>query len=158
MPIQELLKGIFKCNENAQNLSVCLKELLNDIKEIDNFTFDDEIYTIKKQLSSDLKMLYQLYGLNSANSRYACFYCFFNFDEKIENNKIQDLKIERNLNDINNLIHEKTVDKRKGHILHPIIDFINFDEVIIDKLHMVLRITDQFFDILMTKIISTVFS
>ena len=45
----------------------------------------------------------------------------------------------------------KTKDQRQGYVREPLIDFIEFDSVLIDTLHLLLRITDKLFDVLFKK-------
>lgn len=42
--------------------------------------------------------------------------------------------------------------ENQGYIKQPIVDFIDFNLVIVDMLHLYLRITDKFFEILITKL------
>lgn len=149
-------KGIFKCRENTEDLKICLNELLNEIKLFNQTKINEKDFRIKILFSADLKLLHCIFGLNGPNSHFSCFYCFNNFENKInKSTNIEELKIVRNQKDAKILYKHKTLNERKGHSNEPIIDFIEYNDVIIDKLHMVLRITDQFFNALIKKIIAS---
>ncbi len=45
-----------------------------------------------------------------------------------------------------------TIDDRKGYINPPIFDFIAFDKIVVDLLHLFLRITDKLFELLLRRL------
>ncbi|XP_067023592.1 uncharacterized protein [Acropora muricata] len=84
-----------------------------------------------------------VYGLNSATGKYFCIWCYCT-KAKICDFSIQDWPIERNLQQCIKNSAEKTTDGRKGSIHEPIIS-IPFTQVIVDTLHLFLRIMGLLF-------------
>ena len=97
-----------------------------------------------------------MYGINSANSSKPCIWC------KCDKKKFGDLNQEWSIVDKSKgarclteagqkCLEKKALDKQ-GYIKKPIIDFIDFDNCVIDLLHLFLRITDRLMDLLLGKI------
>ena len=104
---------------------------MQNLSSITEITIGEKTFTIVFHLGGDLKFLALVLGINAANSNFPCPICttdkkeFKNFDA-CTNNK-------RNIGDMS----------QNGQTKQPIIDFIPIDRVIIDPLHMRLRITDK---------------
>lgn len=103
-------------------------------------------------MGGDLKFLALIYGINAANSKYPCIYCTNNFETKLD--KKEPLSFSKRTIDESKALYElKDIDSRKGYIEEALFDFIDFDHIVVDLLHLYLRITDKFFNILIDKII-----
>lgn len=92
---------------------------------------------------SDWKFLAMAYGLNAATGKYFCIWCYCR-KAKICDFSIHDWPIERNLQQCMKNSAEKTTDGRKGSIHEPLIS-IPFTQVIVDTLHLFLRIMGLLF-------------
>ena len=125
-------------NENYEEVSGSLKDTLDLLEKINNIQIGDKTYNILFYLGADYKMLRLIYGQKSSNASESCVWCKFDMS-KTPNIKA-DFQIFRKLNDI---------DKH----LEPIIKFIPFEKCVVDLLHLLLRITDQLFKLLIFKLI-----
>ena len=100
-------------------------------------------------IGGDMKMLAILFGLKAANSTFPCPWCKWNKNEIDHYNDQQD--IHRTLRDANDHYNEEEF----GYKNEPIIKFIDFDCIIIDTLHLHLRLTDQLFGLFFQLIIGS---
>ena len=138
-------------SENYEQIETSLKELLDSIKNINEIELIGNVYQIKKCFGGDLKFLALLYGLNAANSDYPCIWCKCNITEKLDLKKLKNWSIsDRKLAESAKIIQSGRASK--GYIKPPILNFIDFDSVILDMLHLYLRVTDRFFEIIGTLI------
>lgn len=127
--------GVFNIDsEKYDELEICLKELvieLSELKEIKNNDTDTETSDqIDYYLGGDLKFISLVMGINDANSAHPCPFCY----AKNENFHIFD--------DCYNKMRTYGDKEQKGQKRVPIINFIPVNRVIVDVLHMFLRITD----------------
>jgi hypothetical protein len=115
--------------------------MLSIIKDFNILEINNEKLKIEYFLSSDYKMLLNLYGHKGSNSKESCLWCKKNLKEppNIEEN----LLIERTLDDSYTA---------NGHN-EPIINFIEYKNCVIDLLHLLLRVSDHLFEILIAKLI-----
>jgi len=114
-----------------------LEEPLRIIENIENINIDGKLFRIKYFLGGDFKMLRILYGQRAANAREGCLWCNANLIDRPDINA-------------NWPIH-RTISGPKEH-LDPIIDFIDYKNCVVDVLHMLLRITDQLYELLLIKL------
>ena len=107
-------------------------------------------------MGGDMKFLAIMYGINSANSSKPCIWCkcekknFFNLENQWS--IIDKSKGARSLNEAALKFLEKKSSDKCGYIRNPIIDFIEFENCVIDLLHLFLRITDRLMDLLINKL------
>ena len=109
-------------------------ELLKKTKSIE---LRGKSFGIDFLLTSDYKMLLILLGKKAANADDACIYCRVSLTEPPDS----DAKwpIFRSLND-----YPENND--------PIIDFIEYKKIVVDCLHMLLRVSDSFYKALLAKL------
>lgn len=119
--------------------------MLSRLSKIEKVIVNGNEYKIKFKASGDMNFLLISYGLNAANSTYSCFYCTGKKNEfgQLEQNN----SINRSIQDANNLNRDTTkcnnIHSNKGYIHSPLIDFIDFPEVVYDTLHVYLRIPEK---------------
>ena len=134
-------------SENYEQIEASLRELLDLIKNINEIELGGNVYQVKKCFGGDLKFLALLYGLNAANSDYPCIWCKCNITEKLDLTRLKDWSIsDRKLTESAQIVQSGR--ESKGYIRPPILNFIEFDSVILDMLHLYLRVTDRFFEII----------
>ena len=112
-------------------------ELLELLKNTKNVEIDGQIYEIDYKVTCDYKMLLILFGKKAANADDACVYCRVHLRDppNVEAN----YPIFRTLKD--------TPDN-----LNPILNFIEYKNVIPDFLHLFLRLTDSLYKLLLMKL------
>jgi hypothetical protein len=142
--------GMFEiANENYIQLDLALKDLLAGLEVIKEIEIDNVTYNIKMMLGGDLKSIALLFGINCANSNYSCVWCHCNL-----RGELTDLDGEWKIDRSQSLSIEKCgTENCLGYKHKPLITFIEFDCIVIDHLHLLLRISDQLFDLLQEKLI-----
>ena len=116
-------------------------------------------YQIKFFLGGDLKFLIAINAIKGANSKYPCIWCVW--ENKILQEdpsiKVEDLAIFKEIWKINGRSHAEArnkskenndIDLKQGYSGESILDFLNFEENIVDVLHLFLRISNKLFDAL----------
>ena len=121
-------------SENYDDLQICLKEILEMLANVDKVEICGKMFGIEYYLGSDYKMLRLLLGQKASNGLEGCLYCKCS------------MRSVPNKNDIWQ-IGETNKD------LEPIIKFIPIEKCVVDLLHLLLRITDQFYKLLFLKFV-----
>ena len=146
-------------NENHDFFKKALKELIEKLRKIREIELSSIKYQIKFFLGGDLKFLSAINAIKGANSKYPCIWCVW--ENKILQEdpsiKVEDLAIFKEIWKINGRSHAEArnkskenndIDLKQGYSGESILDFINFEENIVDVLHLFLRISDKLFDAL----------
>jgi len=146
--------GVFEIvKESYEELLTCFAEIIPILRTIKTFQIDDKIFNIEFYLAGDMKFLATAMGINQANSNFACVWCTAH---------IQDFGLEWSISDPMfgarshkesevKRVHKNSLN-RLGYIAVPLFDFIPFQNVIIDLLHLFLRITDKLTDYILDDI------
>lgn len=138
------IKGIFRViKEDYETISKALKEIIEDLQDLQTVKINDIDFDVKYTLGGDLKWIALITGINAANADYPCPWCKFN--KKSDN----DLRKDWNLRDRS---HQESKENQNsfGYINQPMFKFIKFEEIVVDNLHLLLRITDVIFEKLIT--------
>jgi hypothetical protein len=116
-----------------------LKEIIEELQNFRELLINGIEYNIKYTLGGDLKWLAIVTGINAANSDQPCPWCKFNK----KNN--DDLKKSWSISDRS---HEESEANQNsfGYKNQTLFKFIKFEEIVIDSLHLLLRITDVLFE------------
>ena len=142
--------AIFKMAETYENLAAALEDICNEGKEMRSITIDDKRYEIETYLGGDLKFLAMVCGIDAANCEHACIWC------KCSTSARWDMSQEWSITDIAK--GARTIDEiaefasMKYHKFNcsrkPLFPFIPIHRVIIDTLHLFLRICDVLINLL----------
>ena len=132
--------------EKYDNIKESLKELLQQLEIIDKLDINSKEYKIKYKVGCDMKMLAILFGINAANSNFSCLWCNCNLSQPV--NMQMEWSISRTQADAST--HH--LNGFEGYTEEPIIKFVDFDCIVIDTLHLLLRISDKLFNLLLKKI------
>lgn len=120
-------------------------------------TIKNITYNVNFQLGGDLKWLATVLGVGAGNSDFPCPWCTWKSESK------KDIWTETEINSIwpidgrdhqtaACLSKEKTSSKRKGYLREPIFPFIEFSNTVVDPLHLMLRISDKLFELLLLRL------
>ena len=105
---------------------------------------DGETVTLELFLGGDYKFILLMLGLSGATSNYACAWCKIHKAERwnmtYDLNHYNSPDLQRTLKEMNELANKKT--KQKYCCVNPPILNIELDHVILDELHLLLRIMD----------------
>ena len=145
--------AILKVSENYEELQAGLADIISEAKDIEVLTIQDQVYTIQFYLGGDLKFLAIVCGIESATAVHACVWC------KCSKSQRPDMKLQWSISDPSKgartvrEIMEKCklakTNKNRYNCKHPpLFPFISINRVIIDTLHLFLRISDKLTDLL----------
>lgn len=129
--------------ENYENLKVALESLLAELKEIHNVQLNTKTYKIQKMLGGDMKSLSLLMGIVSSSGVHTCCWCHCDVGARGTLEIDRDWAIERTQLQA----AQEWENDTNGYHNKPLIDFIEYDCVVIDLLHLLLRISDQLFNL-----------
>jgi len=118
-----------------------LQDLKNQGLVINNIKWDFQLY-----FSSDWKFLAICLGFNGANSKNFCPWCTISKSQQGDLSK--EWKISK---DMDKIIEQTNY--YKGHSRMPLFDMIPLNHWIPDELHVMLRITDRLWDLLIAELI-----
>ncbi|MCG8627032.1 MAG: hypothetical protein MJE68_34160, partial [Proteobacteria bacterium] len=150
---------IARVAEDYANLSVILADI---IKEVDNINehgleVNGVKYTVHFYLGADWKFLAMACGLDAANSKYACIWCTCYKDDRYKVDKEWSITdVEKGARTITSIISASKLPTKSPRRFNcsrtPLFQAIPIYRVIIDNLHLFLRITDNLINLLITEL------
>ncbi len=146
--------AIFREQENYDSLFRALADVRKEVNELKRIKVAENWYTIEYFLGGDMKFLALATGIDSAASTYACVWCKCpatdRFDADMAWSAIDTSKGARTVEE--NFQNSKLPkSKKKFNVSHePLFRNIPLDHVIVDNLHLFLRISDVLIDLVIT--------
>ena len=145
--------GIFKVSESYDNLGNALKDIIEEAKDLEVVTADGKVYQVLYFLGGDWKFLALVCGLESASSDHACIWC------KCPKLKRWDMSVTWSMSDpekggrtTEEIAEKAQLPKSSKHRYNcskaPLFSFIPLCRVVIDSLHLFLRIADVLINLL----------
>ena len=144
--------GIASARENYICISESFSDIFNDINDIMGTSIIGEIpfecsngkaYYLELFLGGDMNFLLTALGLNAANSKYSCLCCkidkYCRGDMSKDENYYSSEKMKRTLHGMKILHSKKSND---FGCIHPPLLNIDLNHVVVDKLHLLMRIVD----------------
>ena len=136
--------AILKTGESYDNLASGLVDIADEINSLKNIKVCGKEYILEYFLGGDMKFLALVCGINAANGTYSC--------GSMGYDKIMVIyKGARTISEIETLSRKPT-NKCLGCINAPIFNAIPIDHVIIDSLHLFLRIADLLINLLILEL------
>ena len=134
--------AIMKIKENYDEIRHGLKDLINEMRTLSEIIVNGRTLNVVYYLGGDWKFLACVCGIGAANSEYACIWCTCSKKERCKKEMSWSITDESK--------GARTVDKisvwqRRGRYSCknvPLFDFIPVKNVVIDVLHLFLRISD----------------
>lgn len=132
-----------------------MKELLLKLENTKEIVLNKTTYRISFHAGGDLKWLSVVFGINAANSLYPCPWCTWKMKDKMTE---ADLNEKFSIHGRSHAMAEiclnntKSIDARKGYIDKSLFSFIEFHKIVVDMLHMTLRITDKLLHMLLFRL------
>ena len=142
---------IIKTTENYDNLKKSLADLNNEMSNLKEITVNSHKYSIEYFLGGDWKFLACVCGLRVANQNFACIWCKCPRNERFISKKwsITDKSLwARDSQEIGKYAKSKQYNCKTN----PLFDFIPIDHIIIDTLHLFLRISDNLIELLIREL------
>ncbi|CAG8534028.1 2289_t:CDS:2 [Scutellospora calospora] len=136
--------------ECYESLEIALSILISDLNSIKNCYIDKQgrQWQIKLYFSADWKMLALCLGHKAANSNHFCLWCHCNKNEN--GNLDRDWTIQKNIEEIN-----KNYITINGHKNKPLFSMIPLTNWVPDELHLLLRITDRLWILILSELKTT---
>ena len=158
--IAETATGNYTCclfdisKEDYETMYTCLAEIKTEIDNLKELEIDGCVYKIEKFIGGDLKMLAIIYGINRATANCPCIWCVWdkrklvNKDiDKVEEEIKKEWSIIKTEKGARTLSDSISSVGSNGYVNVPIFN-IPFHRIVIDTLHLFLRITDVLYDLL----------
>ena len=138
---------LFPGTENYSTLKVAANTLIQELQELSNtgMVINNILWSFELFFSSDWKFLAICLRFNAANSNYFCPWC------KIAKNQRGDRQIEWVISKSMSILNENPT-AYPGHQLPPLFNMIPLENYIPDKLHIMLRITDRLWELILQEI------
>ena len=138
---------LFPGTENYSTLKIATNDLIQELQELSNtgMIINNIFWKFELFFSSDWKFLAICLGFNAANSNYFCPWC------QIAKNQCGDGQIEWKISKSMSILNENPT-AYPGHNLPPLFNMISLDNHIPDKLHIMLRVTDRLWELMLQEI------
>lgn len=149
--------AIFKVAENYDDLAAALQDIISEAKDLELLTIEEKVYNIQFFLGGDWKFLAIVCGLESATAEYACIWCKCpkrqRYDMDLTWSLLNSDKGGRTINEIANKSKLAKSNKNRFNCSRePLFPFIPMTQVVIDSLHLFLRISDVLINLLIRDI------
>ena len=143
--------------EKYEDLASGLEDIIREARDLEVVTIEEQVYRIQLVLGGDWKFLALVCGLESATSQYACIWCKCPKDKRWDMGLVWSLddpeKGGRTVEEITDKSKlAKTSKNRFNCCRIPLFPFILLQRVVIDSLHLFLRISDVLINLLIRDI------
>ena len=146
--------AIFKATENYDDMKLCLQDIVKDVETIETITVREQEFAIEYFIGGDWKFLAMITGIDSASSTYACTWCKCPSLERHDSSQtwsISDTEHGARTIEENNIIARSK--RKQFNVSHePTFKQIPLTHVIVDNLHMFLRVADTLIDLLLLEL------
>ena len=144
--------AIIKEAESYDTLSTSISDLVAEMQPLKEISVDDVKYNLEYFLGGDWKFLACVCGIGAANADYACIWCKCAHLDRCDTTKQWSIldaeKGARKLDEI-----EKNARSRKENCKSkPLFEFIPLSHVVIDTLHLFLRVSDNLIALLVREL------
>ena len=139
--------AILKIVENYEELATGLQDICEEAADLEVVSIQGKIYNIKFFLGGDRKYLATTCGIESASAEYSCIWC------KCSKSQRANTALEWSVTDVSKgartvqEIKEKAMLSKRSKVRYsccraPLFPFIPMEQVVIDTLHLFLRVSD----------------
>ena len=144
--------AIIKSGENYNMLAESLKDIIEEMQDLKEISVDNQNYNFEYFLRGDWKFLACVCGLGAANADYACIWCKCARLDRCDINKHWSiLEPEHGAQTLSEIV-KFARSKKFNCISQPLFMFIPITHVVIDTLHLFLRISDNLTDLLIREL------
>jgi len=139
--------AILKTTEGYDEILAGLQDICDEARDIEVISIDQKVYQVTWFLGGDWKFLALVCGLDNASSNFSCIWC------KCPKSKRSDMTLQWSINDsaegarsVEEISHKAKLSSNSKNRFNcsnkPIFSFIPMERVVIDHLHLFLRISD----------------
>jgi hypothetical protein len=137
--------AVLQVPEDYGSLSSSLSDIIEEARELKSINVNEVEHEIEYFLGGDMKFLAIMCGIESATARFSCIWCKCPSEDRWDMTKewsaFDTKKGARTIDEIERFM-ALPKNRRKGCQGKPIFSFIPIDHVIIDTLHLYLRVSD----------------
>jgi hypothetical protein len=147
IPNNHFVTVLYPGNENYDSLNNAMSLFLKELHELKQYglKINRIRWEVNLYFSSDWKFLCICLGFNNANSKYFCPWCEASKDNRDDLNANWKMTKTMEQLNINYSIY-------KGHRKPPLFNMISLDNWLIDELHIMLRITDCLWNLVLCEL------
>jgi len=142
--------AIFKTDEDYAGLNNALEDLVSEVERLKRIEVDGTFYSIEYYLGGDWKFLATVTGIDSASCMYACIWCKCSANDRWDMDKqwsISDPSHGARTIEENMQLASRPRSKKQYNVTHkPLFPSIPLTNVVIDNLHLFLRVSDVLFN------------
>ena len=150
---------IARVAEDYANLSIILADIIKEVDDINEHGLEVNgvQYTVNFNLGADWKFLSMACGIDAANSKYACIWCTCSKDDRHRVDKEWSITDEnKGARTVTPIISASKLPAKSPKQFNcsriPLFQAIPIHQVIIDNLHLFLRIADNLINLLITEL------
>jgi len=138
---------LFPGTENYSTLKIAASDFIKELQELSNsgMMINNTLWNFELFFSSDWKFLAICLGFNAANSNYFCPWCMITKNQR--GNGQVEWKISKSMSVLN-----ENLTAYPGHQHPPLFNMISIKNHVPDKLHIMLRITDRLWELVLQEI------
>ena len=141
------LIAIFHGSESYDQVKQSIRDILEEAKMLQTFTFLGRTLFLEYYLGGDLEFLNMVCGIDSCSSKFSCLWCKCPSEERYNTALAWSMVEEKHGARTNQEISSMAAIKSKSNKFNcsnpPIFNFIPIARVVPDSLHLFLRISDQ---------------
>lgn len=148
--------AIFKEAEKYEQLRMALEDVRKEVEQLDTIIVDGISYKVNFYLGGDWKFLALVTGINSASCRHSCIWCKCPSQERHLTDKqwsLIDVELGARTIEENIELSRLPKSRKKFNVSHaPLFPTIPLRNVVIDNLHLFLRVADVLVDLLIVEL------
>ena len=147
---------VLKESEDYDSMMAGLSDLRKEVESLKSITVNELTFTIEYFLGGDWKFLAMATGLDSASSTFACIWCKCPADQRANTTKkwsAIDTECGARTIEENKTLSSSTRSSKKFNVSNfPLFPTIPLTNVVVDNLHMFLRVSDVLIDLLIVEL------
>ena len=154
--------AIFKEPESYTSMQACLSDIREEAESLASITIDGVTFEIEYYLGGDWKFLAMATGIDSATSMYACIWCKCPTAERANTTTAERANTTKKWSITDTSKGARTIEENvqlggrstaKFNVSHvPLFPKIPLTRVIVDNLHMFLRVSDVLIDLFIVEL------
>ena len=151
------LVAIIKVTENYDKLAIALADIRKDVESLKHVSVGTDCFEIEWFLGGDWKFLACICGLGAATAIHPCIWCkcplYDKYDGRNEWSLYDKSKGARSIQEIQQQLNIRSRSGERYNVKHsPLFPSIPLDHVVIDSLHLFLRISDTLINLLILEL------
>ena len=148
--------AVFKQPESYDCLKLALEDIIEEVNNLQEIQVEDITFKITYYLGGDWKFLAVVTGIDSASSEHACIWCKCKKDDRGDIQRVWSLSDKEHGTrtiDENTELAQRPRSRKAYNVSHePLFQNIPLENVVIDNLHLFLRVSDVLIDLLVVEL------